>query len=265
MIDWSDEGGIWELRLAHAPVNEIGTEVLAGLERFLDAIEGSGARALVVRSECPGFCAGADLRELHRGIAARKGASYGAELEAFLRRVHGVMNRLDALPLPTVGAVHGVCFGGGFELALTLDVLIADRTARFCFPELRLGIIPGFGGIPRLEREVPQAVVRDLILSGRSINAKKAAELGLVSQVVAAGEAPGVAHDLARQLGRFEPRVTAAAKGFIKRVPEARLEEELALFLEMVQRPEVVEALGAFVASEDPMPYLPGQSSEARS
>jgi enoyl-CoA hydratase len=264
VIDWSESDGVWELRLAHPPVNEIGTEVLASLERFLDAIERSAARALVVHSERPGFCAGADLRELHAGIVARAGAAYGAELEVFLRRVHRVMNRLDALPLPTVGAVHGVCFGGGFELALTLDVLVADRTARFCFPELRLGIIPGFGGIPRLEREVPQAVVRDLILSGRSINAKKAAALGLVGQVVAAGEAPAVARELARQLARFEPRVTAAAKGFIKRVPEARLEEELSLFLSMVQRPEVVAALGAFVASDDPMPYLPGAPREVQ-
>ena len=98
------------------------------------------------------------------------------------------MNRLDTLPLTTIGAIHGVCFGGGFELALTCDILIADKTARFCFPELRLGIVPGFGGIPRLKRDVGNGVVRDLLLTGRSLNAKKAQTIGLVSQMVAQGK-----------------------------------------------------------------------------
>jgi len=70
---------------------------------------------------------------------------------------------------------------------LTCDVLVADKTARFCFPELRLGIVPGFGGIPRLRRELGNAVVRDILMTGRSLNAKKAQAVGLVSQVVAPG------------------------------------------------------------------------------
>jgi enoyl-CoA hydratase/carnithine racemase len=89
------------------------------------------------------------------------------------------MNRLDACPLTTIAAVHGVTFGGGFELALACDLIIADKTARFCFPELRLGLIPGFGGIPRLKRDLGNAVVRDLLLTGRSINATKAQNVGL--------------------------------------------------------------------------------------
>jgi len=73
--------------------------------------------------------------------------------------------------LVTVAAVHGVVFGGGFELALTCDMIVADRTARFCFPELRLGLIPGFGGIPRLKRDLGNGLVRDLLMTGRSISA----------------------------------------------------------------------------------------------
>jgi enoyl-CoA hydratase/carnithine racemase len=71
----------------------------------------------------------------------------------FLERIHAVLNRLDASPLTTIAAVHGVCFGGGFELALVCDLIIADKMARFCFPELRLGLIPGFGGRGGSERE----------------------------------------------------------------------------------------------------------------
>src|SRR5438046_7760286 len=77
------------------------------------------------------------------------------------------MNTIDAAPLTTIASVHGVVFGGGFELALVCDLIIADKMARFCFPELRLGLVPGFGGIPRLKRDLGNAVVRDLLLTGR--------------------------------------------------------------------------------------------------
>ncbi len=76
---------------------------------------------------------------------------------AYLERIHQVMNAIDAAPLTTIAAVHGVTFGGGFELALACDLIIADKMTRFCFPELRLGLIPGYGGIPRLKRDLGNA------------------------------------------------------------------------------------------------------------
>jgi enoyl-CoA hydratase/carnithine racemase len=197
------------------------------------------------------------LRELYAAIRERTPDEYRGQLASFLGRIHSVMNRLDMLPMTTIGALHGVCFGGGFELALTLDMLVADATTRFCFPELRLGIVPGFGGIPRLRRELPNAAVRDLILSGRSISARKAASLGLVSHSVAAGEALAVARDLAQQAARFDARAVAAAKRFMKPLPETELARERELFVELFVRPEVREALRRFVESDDPMPYLP--------
>jgi enoyl-CoA hydratase/carnithine racemase len=258
MIDWTTEAGVAELRLAHAPCNEIGSEVLGEIERFLDDVERTRPRAVLIYSGLPrGFCAGADLRALYASIRDREPDEYIAELSTFLDRIHGVMDRLDTLPITTVGAISGVCFGGGFELALALDVLVADASARFCFPELRLGIIPGFGGIPRLSREVPNAVVRDLILTGRSLGARRAGELGLVSQVVARGEALAVAREAARQAARFEPSVVASAKAFMKPLPSETLREEKRRFLEMFVQPRVVEALRRFVESADAMPYLP--------
>jgi len=130
-----------------------------------------------------------------------------------------VMNTIDAAPLTTIAAVHGVTFGGGLELALVCDLIIADKMARFCFPELRLGLIPGFGGIPRLKRDLGNAVVRDLLLTGRSFNAAKAQASGLVSQVVAEGEALRVARATAAQLGKFDRRTSSTAKEFISPSP----------------------------------------------
>jgi enoyl-CoA hydratase/carnithine racemase len=260
MIDCTVQDGVAELCLTQPPLNEIGSAMLTDLERVLDQLERITPRALILYSGLPrGFCAGADLRELYAAVRGRDASEQLGELSRFLDRIHAVMTRLDNLPMTTVGAIHGVCFGGGFELALTLDVLVADTTARFCFPELRLGLIPGFGGIPRLLREVPNAVVRDLLLTGRSIGAKKAAGLGLVSQQVAKGEALLVARELARQAARFAPQVVATAKSFIKdkSVSSADLAEEKRRFLQLFGDPRVVEALRLFTESEDRMPYLP--------
>jgi enoyl-CoA hydratase/carnithine racemase len=159
--------------------------------------------------------------------------------------------------LTTIAAVHGVTFGGGFELALVCDIIIADKVARFCFPELRLGLIPGFGGIPRLKRDLGNGVVRDLLLTGRSINATKAQAVGLVSQVVAEGEALKVARITADQLKKFDRRAAIAAKQFIKPIPYEELEREIDIFCELFTQPAVEQGLKKFVESTEAQPYLP--------
>ncbi len=258
MISWVRQGDVYELALAQQPCNEIGMELVAALERFVAEVRASDAHAVIIHStQSQGFCAGADLRALYAGIAGREPAAYLPELRAFLDRIHAVMDGLDRLPQTTIAALHGVCFGGGFELALTCDLLIADRSTRFAFPELRLGIIPGFGGIPRLRRELPNAVIRDLILSGRSLGAKRAYALGLVSQLVAAGEALAVARATAKQTGLFSRQAAASAKAFMKPVPSGELAAEKALFLELFVDPRVQAALADFVGRSDAMPYLP--------
>ncbi len=251
--------GVYELELSSPPVNEIGTEMLEHLEGALDQIDPNKGRALVIYSSlATGFCAGADLRALYAGIRDTADESArSARISDFIDRIHNVMNRLDVLPLTTIGAIHGVCFGGGFELALTCDMLIADKTARFCFPELRLGIVPGFGGIPRLKRDVGNGVVRDMLLTGRSLNAKKAQTIGLVSQMVAQGKHLDVARATARQALRFDADAATTCKAFIKPVPYDELEAEKQHFKRLIARPVVEAALKKFVESTDLRPYLP--------
>src|SRR5439155_12894888 len=135
-----------------------------------------------------GFSAGADLRELYHAAAPLPEKERLDGVREFLTRMHRVMNAIDATPVVTIAAVHGVCFGGGFELALACDIIVADKMARFAFPELRLGLIPGWGGIPRLKRDLGNAFIRDLLLTGRSVNAARAHSVGLVAQLAAEGE-----------------------------------------------------------------------------
>ena len=259
-LSWESKDGVIELALHREPCNEIGTLTLEELERFTAALKDLAydAHALIVYSRLgPGFCAGADLRELFHGSQQMERSEAVKGVRHFLERIHRVMNAIDAAPLTTIAAVHGVTFGGGLELALVCDLIIADKMARFCFPELRLGLIPGFGGIPRLKRDLGNAVVRDLLLTGRSFNATKAQQVGLVSQVVAESEALRAARATAVQLGKFDRRTAIAAKQFIKPIPYEELRREIDLFCELFAQPAVEAGLRKFVESTDAQPYLP--------
>jgi len=259
-LSWELKAGVVEVALHRAPCNEIGSQTLQDLEQLaaaLPALE-KNAHALIIHSalDC-GFCAGADLRELYQRSQQMEKLAAAAGVREFLERIHRVMNALDASPLTTIAAVHGLEFGGGLELALTCDLIIADKTARFCFPELRLGLIPGFGGIPRLKRDLGNAVVRDLLLTGRSFNVTKAQQTGFVSQIVAEGEALRAARSTAAQLGKFDRNTSAAAKKFIKPIPYDELKREIDIFCELFAQPAVEAGLKKFVESTDSQPYLP--------
>jgi enoyl-CoA hydratase/carnithine racemase len=164
---------------------------------------------------------------------------------------------IDAAPFVTIAAVHGACLGGGFELALACDMIIADKMARFAFPELRLGFIPGFGGIPRLKRDLGNAFVRDLLFTGRTVNATRAQAVGLVAQLAGEGEALRIARSTAAQITKYDAVTRAAAKKFIKPIPHDELRREIDLFCELFTRPTVMAALKKFVEDSGPMPYLP--------
>jgi enoyl-CoA hydratase/carnithine racemase len=259
-LSWEIKEGALELALHHPPGNEIGTAMLAELELFIQALREaeSTCSAVIIHSRQPaGFSAGADLRELYTRAAPLTPAQRTAGVREFLERIHTVLNMLDASPLITIAAVHGVVFGGGFELALACDLIVADKMARFCFPELRLGLVPGFGGIPRLKRDLGNAIVRDLLLTGRSINAKKALDTGLVSQMSAEGEALRLARATAAQIAKFDRVSSTTAKRFLKPIPREELRQEIDVFCELFLRPAVMEGLRKFVESTDAHPYLP--------
>jgi len=259
-LSWEMTDGVVELALHREPLNEIGSITLDELEEFVEELETvtGQANALIIYSKLPGgFSSGADLRELYAKGRKLPAGERVAGVRQFLERIHRVLNIVDASPLTTIAAVHGVCFGGGFELALACDLVIADKMARFCFPELRLGLIPGFGGIPRLKRDLGNAVVRDLLLTGRSFNVQKAQAIGLVCQVAAEGEALHIARSTAVQIGKFDRHTSVTAKQFIKPIPYNELRREIEVFCALFARPAVEEALRKFAESTDRQPYLP--------
>ena len=259
-LSWQTADGVIELALDRAPANEIGLAMLDDLERFaaaLPELESQASALILYSKQSTGFSAGADLRELYTLAQGMDSATAAKGVREFLERIHAVLNRIDMCSLTTIAAVHGVCFGGGFELALTCDLIVADKMARFCFPELRLGLIPGFGGIPRLKRDIGNGVVRDLLLTGRSINATKALAVGLVSQLAGEGEALRLARATAAQVTKFDRGTAAAAKRFIKPLPAEDLRREIDIFCELFARPAVMQGLRKFVEDTGAHPYLP--------
>src|SRR6202040_327692 len=259
-LRWNWNDSVVELTLDCDPANEIGTAMLAELEKFVaafDVLAPETSVCIISSARKHGFSAGADLRELYEGVAPLDGAERLPGVHQFLERIHAVLNAIDAAPFVTIAAVHGICFGGGLELALVCDIIVADKMARFAFPELRLGLIPGFGGIPRLKRDLANGFVRDLLFTGRSVNATRAQAVGLVSQLAAEGEALNVARSNAGQIKKFDPYAREAAKKFLKPSPHEELRREIDLFCELFTRPAVMAALKKFVESTDAMPYLP--------
>src|SRR5215475_6668225 len=259
-LGWEWRHGIIELTLDRPPANEIGTVMLGELEKFVEAakqLAPETAACIISSAQKSGFCAGADLRELYHRSAELEPKLRAEGVREFLESIHGILNWLDQAPFVTIAAVHGVCFGGGLELALVCDVIIADKMSRFAFPELRLGLIPGFGGIPRLKRDLGNGFVRDLLLTGRSINAARAQGVGLVAQLAAEGEALKIARSTAAQITKFDSATRAAAKRFIKPVPHEQLRREIEIFCELFTRPAVMAGLKKFVENTGPMPYQP--------
>jgi enoyl-CoA hydratase/carnithine racemase len=264
-LRWEWRDGVVELTLDREPLNEIGSLLLVELEQFVAAFDELApvTSACVITSARPGgFCAGADLRELYYGALPLPVRERADGVRRFLERIHKVANAIDAAPFVTFAAVHGLCMGGGLELALICDQIVADKMARFGFPELRLGLIPGFGGIPRLRRDVGNSFIRDLLFTGRTVKAERAHQVGLVSHLAGEGYALQVARSMAQQVTKFDAATRVAAKKFVKPIPDEVLKKEIDLFCELFSRPVVMESLRRFVETDDPMKHLPVAEQE---
>lgn len=259
-LRWECSEGVVEMTLDLDPLNEIGTLLLEELEGFVAAFDSLAplTSACIITSARPaGFCAGADLKELYYGALPLPEKERIAGVRSFLERIHKVFNAIDTAPFVTFAAVHGLCMGGGLELALVCDQIVADKMARFGFPELRLGLIPGFGGIPRLRRDVGNSFIRDLLFTGRTVKAERVHQLGLVSHLAGEGYALQVARSMAQQATKFDAQTRVAAKKFLKPIPHDELKEEIDLFCELFARPVVMDSLRRFVETDDPMKHLP--------
>lgn len=185
IVNWQlardEEDLLWlSFDCADAGTNTLSAQVLEELGRMLELAVDERPRGLIVTSaKASGFAAGADIREFDQMTDADATA---AQIDS----VHALLSRIEALSFPTVARVHGFCLGGGFELALACRHIVAadDSATRLGFPEILLGIHPGFGGTVRSVRDAGPLAAMDLMLTGRTLNARRARKLGLIDRAV---------------------------------------------------------------------------------
>jgi enoyl-CoA hydratase len=201
---------------------------------------------IVITGSAKAFAAGADVKEMQP-------QSY---LEMYMRDWFGVWDRLAAVRTPTVAAVGGFALGGGCELAMLCDVIIAADSARFGQPEIKLGVTPGIGGSQRLTRLVGKAKAMDLCLTGRMMDAEEAERSGLVSRVVPAAALLGEALAVADHIASMPKPATMMVKECVNRAEETSLAEgvrfERRLFHATFATPDQKEGMAAFVEKRAP-------------
>jgi enoyl-CoA hydratase / 3-hydroxyacyl-CoA dehydrogenase len=232
--------------LANGQMNSISPQVVQDLASVWAQVKGSGVRALVIASSNPFlFSAGADIKAF-----TTMDESAGREL---LQGMHGLLREIGTSGVATIAAVNGLAFGGGCELAMACDVRIAARSALFGQPEIKLGIIPGFGGTQRLPRLVGENKALEMNLIGDPILAEEAFELGLANRVVEDHELLDIALSWARRLAAQPPRAIEQ----IKRVSgagdiDAGIAAEQEAFASVLASEDAREGISAFLAKRAP-------------
>ncbi|MFI8974821.1 enoyl-CoA hydratase [Nocardia asteroides] len=223
-------------------LNALNTQVLDDIVAALDELERDDeAGAVVITGSAKAFAAGADIKEMQP-------KSY---MDMFMDDFFARWDRLAQFRKPTVAAVAGYALGGGCELAMLCDILIAADTAQFGQPEIKLGVIPGIGGSQRLTRAIGKAKAMDLVLTGRTMGAEEAERAGLVSRIVPADDLLDVAAEVAETIAAKSLPVTMIAKEAVNRSFETTLAEgirfERRVFHSLFAIEDQKEGMNAFV------------------
>jgi len=243
-------GPVAHLELDDPPLNLVTARMIDELHAALRALATSDdVRAVVVTGHGDrAFCAGSHVGEFER--------TRGPGGRARIEREQGAWTALAALPMPTIAAIEGNALGGGLELALACDLRIASARARLGMPEVRLAVIPGSGGTQRLPRVVGPARAKELILTGRVIDAHEAARIGLVGEVVEAGQARARADEVAAEIAARGPVAVREAKALIDAAWDTDLPTGLAAEVDASVRvfgtDDLLEGATAFFEKRDP-------------
>lgn len=223
---------------------QLASEVMATLKDF-DADDRIGA--VVITGSPRAFAAGADIEEMAEKTL----------VELLNNDIFADWDQMRFIKKPVIAAVSGFALGGGFELAMLCDTIIATEDAQFGLPEIKLGILPGIGGSQRLTKSIGKALAMDLILTGRTIDVHEAKSAGIVARVVPSGELLQTALEAAHQIAGLNAPAVAMAKEAVNRAFETGLSEgvlhERRLFQAAFATDGQKEGMAAFVAKRAPV------------
>ncbi|HEX6320539.1 MAG TPA: enoyl-CoA hydratase-related protein [Burkholderiales bacterium] len=229
-------------------LNALSFSLIGDLGEKIDEAAATGARALLITGAGPkAFCAGADIAELvGRSLADTK---RGAE------RGQAVLAKLERLPMPSVAIINGYAFGGGLELALACTFRLATPNAKMALPEVKLGLIPGYGGTQRLPRLIGEARALEMILAARTVDAPTAAAWGLVNKVVD-GEPVAAGMAFAREFSGYSLPVLGFAREAVMRALDMPIHEGLKIEADLstlaFQTADAAEGMAAFLEKRKP-------------
>jgi enoyl-CoA hydratase/carnithine racemase len=233
---------------ADSPVISLTGEMVSAMNRALDEVEASQVGCAVLVGTGSSFIVGADVKEM-TAMSAERQLVYNQGLI-------DLANRLEAIAVPVIACLNGGTFGGGLEFALACSVRVAAERAMIGLPEVKLGIVPGAGGLVRLPRTVAPGVACEMILSGRSISAKEALRIGLVDQVAADGDELNQARILAETIAGRGPLAVRLAKRAIRETSHlpvgAAIDEVQLRLAEVVQSNDAKEGFEAFIQKRPP-------------
>jgi enoyl-CoA hydratase/carnithine racemase len=246
------QSGVATVTLDNPPLNVVFRGLTEALGRVLDALAADATvRAVIVTGAGDrAFCAGSDIAEFQPLLAP------GRIVPGKLALQHEVFVRLDDFPKPTVAAINGLAFGGGLEIAVCCDLLIADEAARFALPEIKLGIFPGSGGPVRVTRRIGAGRAKELMFLGEPIDAATALAWGLVNRIAPRGQALDSARAMAAVLAQRPALALSLCKQAIAQSFDAPEDEAIARALPLSDRAfssdEAREGVRAFLAKETP-------------
>ena len=225
-------------------LNALNSTVIAELEQVVTELENdSTVRAMILTGEGRSFVAGADIGEQYP-LDLDGGRRWGQRGSALFRR-------MEKLEFPTIAAVNGFALGGGCELAMSCDIILASEKAKFGQPEVGLGITPGFSGTQRLPRRVGVAKAKELIFSGRMVKADEAERIGLVNAVYAPEALLDGAMEMARSFAKNAPIAVKYAKACIDRGMQTDIDSGIAceneLFAMCFATADQKEGMGTFL------------------
>lgn len=229
-------------------LNALNEALIGELNEALSAFEADSAiGCTVITGSEKAFAAGADVKEM-----AEK-----TYVESYLGKFLDGWTRLSETRKPVIAAVSGFCLGGGLELAMMCDFIIASETAKFALPEITLGIMPGAGGTQRLPRFIGKAKAMDLILTGRMMDVAEAERAGLVARVVAPDKLLEEALAAGVRIAAYSQPIVMMAKETVNRAQEVSLSEgarfERRLFLSMFSTEDQKEGMKAFIEKRKPV------------
>ena len=229
-------------------LNALSFSLIREIGARLDEVARSDARALLVTGAGPkAFCAGADITELMNqpAEAHKRGIELG----------QGVFSSLQSLPIPSVAIINGFAFGGGLELALSCTFRLASENAKVGLPEIKLGLIPGYGGTQRLSRLVGEARAMEMILTGRTVRADEALQMGLVNRLVE-GDPVEAGMRFAREFTCHSLASLRHARGAVHRSLQTSLAEGLKIEADLstlaYQTADAAEGMTAFLEKRKP-------------